>query len=254
MSADERTVFLPRTQSHDDRSMPWILGALSSLSAGTPLGYKAVISFLESRRTDGFIFGAGVLICIGACVYCGYRVVTSLSNRNPEPIAPTFNDETNKAHEQMLKEVDRRLKELLGPEENIDLEAAVPLPLHDSIRKQLVRLEALFPELRAQIEQLEAAVQQEKEKKIVPATPPSPFKPSQSLDESVSLGPDFEDDLLDKLDALAAKIARDRSSARSSRNSSRASTPQSSPIHKSSSSRRISLGGSPLGSIQEDAH
>ena len=226
-------------------STPWIFGTLVTLSGSSALSLKGVLSFFSSRKSDGVVFGAGALICLGACCYCLYRVFNPLTDRQVEPLSSSHNGETCKTHLQMLQEVESRLKELIPTEEENGLETTPSLPLHDSIQNLLSQLETLFPEMTQQIDGLKDDLAREIAQKETPASPDregDPLNSSGALDRSMG-DSEFERNLLGKLEALGKKIDRDRS-ARSSKASSTVTSPKPRIKVSDGNAERKALAGS----------
>jgi hypothetical protein len=190
--------------------------------AGAPtFGYKAVESWLAGRKSDGIVFGAGALICLGTCGYCLYRVVTSLSSKNIASIPPTHTNVTSKADRQMLVQVEAQLRQLVSPPDEIAIQLDNDDPtLYDSIERHLSELKTLFPELREKVADLQGVVQRAMLHRS------NISSPGETL-ESFVVGPDasFEEHLLGELDKLAKKVTGDQLSTNSSRGSSVASSP-----------------------------
>lgn len=219
---------LPLANIQSSNSSPWIFGSIFSLGGASFASYKAAESIVSSKKSAaGFAFGAGVLICLGFCGFCISKVMNSLTTRRIEPTSPSQTEETTKTHLQMLKEFERRLKTILPPEENSDLDTDETLSPYDSINKELLRLETTVPEMSQQIFDLKETVRVALEKKTTAAS--SRQLDFSTEDSAVDISTDdetsFEQDLFSRLDALSAKIDKDKSSRSGSRTSSAASSP-----------------------------
>jgi len=209
----------PPVQSHN--RILWGLGTVVSFGASSLSGYKAVMSFLASRNSDGGAFSLAAVVCAGACIYCCARIVISLRTKNIQPI--------NTDH-QMLVKIDNRLIEILQPEEDVEL-GYPPRSLYDSINSKLSMLQELLPDLQQKIEELQAEVQAVVDQQSPPGSPGA-------------VNSSFERNILGKLDDIAARAGKDRlsRSASSSAASSPAGKGHTPPATSSAVGKRLSFG------------
>jgi hypothetical protein len=196
----------------------WIVATLGFGGGAVTEGYFAVISFIAKNSAAGGVFGAGALLCGGACTYCLYRMVTTLHDRAIQPIEEIA---SGKADSAMLRLVNTKLLLILNETEEIDLGGDVDdSKLHQSITQQLQELEQMLPDLRAQISDLQGTIQTALTKKSV-STPASAYGSPGDLQG----GHTFEQGLLTKLEALSQKLSKDQASRNTSRFASRTTSP-----------------------------
>jgi hypothetical protein len=200
----------------------WFFAALGNGGVAGIQGYYAVASFIAKNAVAGSIFGAGAVVCAGACGYCIYRVVIDLKHRNIQPIAPAADMTAAKADVQMLRLVHTRLNTLLS-ESTPDLEAGVTdVQLHGAISGQLQELEQILPQMRTELDELKQTIQEALANRSIES--PS----TAGVDSPSSEG--FEQGLLGKLDAFSKKVSKDRSSRNASRHSSAPTSPGAVPF------------------------
>lgn len=197
----------------------WIFGILGTGGVAGTQGYFAVTSFVAKSTISGGVFGAGALVCAGACVYCVYRVVNAIKSRNIQPIAPTADITAARTNLQMLRMVHTRLNTLLSVSPATDLEAGVSdVQLHEAINGQLGELEQMLPQLRTELGALKASIE---------ATIASRGANSPGSFASPGVDSSYEQGLLNNLDKILKTAAKDRLSRNSSRLSSATTSPTS---------------------------
>jgi len=255
----ERKALIPHSPADHSSSLPWAFASFGGVGGASALGYKAVESFIASRKSDSIVFGVGVVLCVGACAYCIFRIVTSLKTRNIEPISPTNGEIPISTDRQKLLEINRRLQELFKPDDEEMIELAPPnLDLYASLEREISKIETLFPDLRTKVAELEGEVNILRDRPT-PLSPPQFDSPSgRSLDISGTPRTPARTDtsldaLVSKLEALASRVPKYTSSASSSRGGSAATSPIGRPIP--SSSQKGTPAPKPtssLGSINDD--
>jgi hypothetical protein len=223
-----------------------------------------VTNFVAKSTVAGGVFGAGSLICAGACVYCIYRVVIAIRGRNVQQIEPIQETAAAKANVEMLRMIHTRLNTLLSESAPIDLEIGVnDVQLHEAIGGQLQELEQILPQMRTELAEVKASL----ESIIASRSVSSPS--GAGLDSPASEG-SVERGLLGKLDNLARRVARDQSSRNASRGSSVTSSPAGgnvssfaaesplpSPVSKGGPARALTFGsvnsgGTPMSPLASD--
>jgi len=224
--------------------VPWLFATLGFGSVGGVDGYYAVLSFIAKSTTMGTVFGFGALLCTGGCLYCGYRFIDALRDRNIQLIQSIEEPAAAKTNIKMLSFINSKLTVILNKSEEIDLEnEPSESQLEESITQRLLELEHLLPSLRTEIASLQEMIQNSLKSK-------SMSTPGSALDSPGGYS-GIEDSpgqkILDKLNALSEKLTKTPTRKHSSRTASRVSSPTSltgQGIYNTPSSSPLSTGNS----------
>ena len=217
------------------KPVAWGFASLVTLVGAGATGAEAVEKLIAGDKVTGGLLIAGALVCASLGCICLTRLAKSLIPRNVQQIAPEqavvavthqraleelhqaappHDVEAAKVNLQVLREINTRLMQLL-PNEESDLEAGIADDqLHESIRGRLLELEQILPSLRQEL----VALKRDLQSSFAARTLSSPS--GAGLDSPGVGDSSFEQRLLDRVDKLGAKIAKDKASRNSSTSTS----------------------------------